>query len=1557
LVGRGDIWLVVRSTRMFGRRRRAASNPVCPRSRQASKHRVNRFSTFTNLHQSFNNGVKANPSAATAAAQAFLAGQASSASLSTAAAATALRSLPTPPTSVADIQTKRMIRRTNSNSSMGSSVTGSVRGHPGGQLERKGSSGSMTERTFRDPSPNRGSLSLNLRGAPPVPAIPGNMMPTGPTKLPRRAASVELPATRVASAPATASGSGSSLAPAHGAQPPRRSGLGQMVPSLSTVQELTGLDRPESRGSVNFSYPTSSELSPYRQRQLTSTTTQSANHNPAPTPRHNLVYDPNTRSFLPETEVLFYKQYFQDVADRPVKKKKKPTAAGTHLAEGTIGDRIRGTAVDSTNAAARPTQQTESLESSPASASIKTPPRKSKPRDSAEKGQDQYPTPDSDSDSSGNDKHVNMGVGTTLSKRPSIVREERELEEAEDDTSKFLSRQAALSRLESGISEDRSVSPSPLPRPGLRSGRRRGKVIGPTTQAAGPQQARSASQPAPSIMEDTNNVASSEPRTGPTSPVFNKTMRVQSVSPMRSAHFLAAPESLVTRHQPPPRSVSPRKSAMKHSPSPRDGSPIGDASTSHSVSHGQSLGDISDTSTAMSDERITSRKKSVRVSFDDESNVVLGQSDTSPSNDSPIQSASQRRNLFTGTGRERSRDYGNADDLDDETMQPRPALPSFGSVREKRDRGMEERPLVKPTKPTKPPSSRSISTTSTDEPSEHFAGHSSDRAIGAVLSLDQASRNAANTSKSREPLPPEVTSVEGSGYVSDNDSSVSSLEPLAHWDTVELARVNDPLIPDQNPTSLPTGYDDEKPSGKANGNGNIPSLTIIQATPTLELSDGKTEWLSVPGEFPSSDSSQDDVSVNVADYPTPALGISEPSPVVHSVSPHASTSVTTENVNHSLPITDLETDSDGDSIYSDAAEELSEGDGFMSLDAVVESPIPLGVPELALTTPESPTIKISKGKDQTKSRSPQDFCEPDKSEGWDKAREYWGSLTVEKKRELERAARKEMDDGVSEEEKPKPRQKRVMARPPDKDLQPPQSKPPRDQDRMYMITPGTKADTDLRAPILKPSLRATPASTLNSGHMRKSMRASSEVPPAAQPKAFLQKKSRPVPLPAPVSPNPAQSKMYNRDVLTVTAPPAARQSIPGSAPTLRRSGSGDSESSFKRARPATIGYSMKRSMRGTTEQSQSSEGAASTLRARRFSLRSLSPTGLRPLNSAAPSVGLGQKTMRRGQIFPNQSGTPTLRSTLPERTKSPLYVPGFGKSKPGPKARALPARSSRFADSSDEEDARPSFRSRFVDSSDDEDNVPALRSVIPTSLKGSQHARAVDGDSSDLPDSDDEKPSGLPKGAKSASSPSASAKDNAPASGSLQRSGSGRGYMGSTITTSVSAGTTFRSENKRRGSIMSILRRKKPDASSKVRKSELESAARRDTPLERSRLDLLAVKRQDTDFSTGSGPASPRLQKRRGLKRVENENWPLQQPGAGVTDDEPPKTADGPEANSSAPNEAGHHTSGTAAASMPDVGDQPTDASGLASVDLAAVLPPKKRKRFQMLRRAFGLDD
>jgi len=142
---------------------------------------------------------------------------------------------------------------------------------------------------------------------------------------------------------------------------------------------------------------------------------------------------------------------------------------------------------------------------------------------------------------------------------------------------------------------------------------------------------------------------------------------------------------------------------------------------------------------------------------------------------------------------------------------------------------------------------------------------------------------------------------------------------------------------------------------------------------------------------------------------------------------------------------------------------------------------------------------------------------------------------------------------------------------------------------------------------------------------------------------------------------------------------------------------------------------------------------------------------------------------------------------------------------------------------------------------------------------------------------------------------------------------------------------------------MSILRRKKPDQGSKVRKSDLDSAARRDTPLERSRSDLAAI-RQDQ-------PPTPKLQKR---NTGNSGSWPLAAPA------NPPKIVGGeddrPFTADNGDGVVGAHVNGTTNGdARPDIGARRFTATGLADVDLSG--QTRKKKKFPKLRKMFRLED
>lgn len=505
-----------------------------------------------------------------------------------------------------------------------------------------------------------------------------------------------------------------------------------------------------------------------------------------------------------------------------------------------------------------------------------------------------------------------------------------------------------------------------------------------------------------------------------------------------------------------------------------------------------------------------------------------------------------------------------------------------------------------------------------------------------------------------------------------------------------------------------------------------------------------------------------------------------------------------------------------------------------------------------------------------------------------------------------------------------------------------------------MISPGAKAGPNGHAPPMRSSMRAESATAPGETHIRKSMRGegsmrgSLRADAAPEPKGSLQKKYRPMSMPASgIKADPTAVSNHIKALSAASArmaPAAAQRDSAPPVPGLRRRGSGDSESSFKRARASSDAPQFRRSMRGSMDQ-ESARGA-SPIRPSRFSLRSLSPTGSmmrRPFAAAngPPPVITSSPNHMRSSMRSYTSETPSLR------TQKPQSKGGFGRSA-APKAKTSKFRSSRFADSSDEEDDRPTtFRSRFNDSSDDDEPVARsggmARTMRSAPVRGiPKRAGVDDGDSSDLLDSDDEKPSSsaLKLSKKRQNGHATSNKEGTElAAGTLRRSGSGRETLSSPVTT-----PSTRPANTRRGSFLSILRRKKPEQGSKVQKSIVDSPARRDTPLERSRSDLAALK-QDR-------PSTPKLQKR---NTSNSANWPLQ-PILPVPSS-PPKILGGEDGRPFTADNGDGVVGGITKMNgdRPDFGTRRYTATGAADVDLG--LQPRKKKKFPKLRKMLGLDD
>ncbi|KAL4750912.1 hypothetical protein BDW72DRAFT_106475 [Aspergillus terricola var. indicus] len=163
-------------------------------------------------------------------------------------------------------------------------------------------------------------------------------------------------------------------------------------------------------------------------------------------------------------------------------------------------------------------------------------------------------------------------------------------------------------------------------------------------------------------------------------------------SPARSAHF---PSQLTVvglpgdqLHQPPPRSLSPAKSAMKN----RNSSLSPDGRLSGILRPGPSLSEISDATSVASDDgvRPNNRRKPVKVSFDDEAEIVgvAASPPTSPEDvvpESPPGKSKSKTSWFNLHKRKSSPLRSTDGDEFDGMLKPRAALPSFGSIRGNKD--------------------------------------------------------------------------------------------------------------------------------------------------------------------------------------------------------------------------------------------------------------------------------------------------------------------------------------------------------------------------------------------------------------------------------------------------------------------------------------------------------------------------------------------------------------------------------------------------------------------------------------------------------------------------------------------------------------------------------------------------------------------------------------------------------------------------------------------------------------------------------------------------------
>lgn len=1505
----------------------------------------------------------ANPNAATAAASAFMRRE-PSLSLSSAAAAAALKARPTTPTNVAEVQSKRSLRRSASVSSTASRDRGrgSFR-----ELRRTPSNGSMSERTFRSPSPGRSPAPRNI-DVPPVPSLPKDAQvraqrPTsshksGATTLqtqPFRTASQKLKDGR--------QGSWFGGATARDNASARRSDAAlQPVPYGDDAR--SGSISP----SINFSYPRASLEYP-----------GSSNVSEQP-----MVYDANSRRMVPNPELLARSQSVRDASEKPVKKKKSGVSrSGSHFSKGTVGRTqtapVETSQPSSTQPAREPAQLApqQALEYRREEPSPTPQPKKElvshiptdQPPAEAEPVADEPTRLDLRvADGATVMAPSDAARAPVLDKKPSLVAEESETEEDTDDEE------------DEPIRQHGAIDAVPV-----RSSQQLDDV---NEKPIRPEQ------------EDVEPKASLEEKLDPLAAEATtqrgsvRRARLHSESPVRSAHFAPTTDRLLVRHEPPPRSLSPRKSAMKHSNSVRGVSPSDDGS------------EVSAPGVSFNSKDEPSRRKSVRVSFNDESNVVVGESAEPPETESPIvpspQASKKPWHIILGRHKKDTTTLE-----DDETMTPRPALPQFGSVREKKPREPDsERPLVRPSERAWSPSLVPSPLPQGGPSNADLEGPSTDSAIGSILSQESSSKNEANISRTREPLPPVVTSIEAIGY--DSSSILSTDDDLDCSDIPEVSETVEPspgviaeaIQEEQEESEEPEKSEldqgdktlgltraeepEEQRHGLANANGSasgelapqptegkpdegIPSISISNPSP-LAQEESKIspdrEYFDIPGGFPheaSITSTRPEPAADQASEEVPAI-LSTPRAST-SDEPDAPTTPTRSEATMapaSTPMEDItEEGTDESSIYSDAYEDMSDAEagGFMSLDAVLSAPADTKMSKLYEKTKRQSQERAASAA-STASEKDKETREPlNNQDDWENAKAYWRSLSIDKRRQLEKEALEEAGEEADHEADTKQKKKTKKRRSVDRPVSSISTSGAANPDRVYQIQPGTSWAEGAQEDVLKPAqVQAAPVAAPNfqktmrgerpkevetnqaqqsSGSMRKTLRSNGTSGDAwaPAPTPIKTTASRPVSYQPPTT---VETKNTRR-ALSSEPRPVSSGGMPSSSfrPFMKRQGSDDSESSFKRSRAGGQGLGFRSSMRESSQEPDS----PNTKGTGRFSLRSLSPTGptFRRSNAAPPpqqSMGGGMRTSMRQSLRTGQS----------QGKKSSKL--GFRRSS-GKNDRK--DKGSRFADSSDEEvGGGPAFfSSRFADSSDEEDApMPAPKGGFNKTMRTSKGANLAAAAALGVP----------PPRAQSPEHPFSDGElvqpkrntmangVNGRPSGTLQRSRSGRGTLVSPTAPGVlgTEGVGERPTQQRRGSFMSSILRRKKDNTGRVSRDLSESAARRDTRLERSDEQLSVLR-------SNSGN-KPRLHKR-------EPSWPLPDE---ETDDEAnanvqvSKTANGPLQRPAT--SAGH---GADSFSKPGfLKPRSTSHQGTAiGLPQPEATDPNQKKKFGKLRKMFGLKD
>ena len=500
--------------------------------------------------------------------------------------------------------------------------------------------------------------------------------------------------------------------------------------------------------------------------------------------------------------------------------------------------------------------------------------------------------------------------------------------------------------------------------------------------------------------------------------------RTQSISPARSTRFSNAPLlSTNTIHEPPARAVSPSKSALKPA-SIRTLSPSG-----------QDFSD-SDSRSLLSEDGAPAKKKkkSVRIS--------LGDSDVTTSQPRNVSAPSIQKGQWSVN--------------DDAHMAPRPALPTFGSVRGRKDvkagrAPLSQRPLSdvyetdmapgyheSPTQALEP-------TTQALEPTATVANtgtHASTMAFVDGLGLNGVSNDTLHRVEEPEP-----------------SMGARPQQQAAHAETEEVPQIavmpatprvdeymEDPIVADdvQIQSSVPeakasahggedlpasretgeTPLEDVSSSGRGPATRTFLSDIVSRLRPTSDIYDDRV----LSGEHESAPQA----ALDTANHPDAAENLSEE--VVANIEPiepqqvHPNHDIQQNNIENIVPSvepvqTNFEKDTAMDAhSVSEYGADIQPPVSHEALPSAVRAINPLhanfslpDVPAPAIEKAVPAQTVLQPSNTQTLSILPlhsQPQSQPE-DEDWNRVKSYWSSLSDAKKKQLEQEATAEASEGAS----------------------------------------------------------------------------------------------------------------------------------------------------------------------------------------------------------------------------------------------------------------------------------------------------------------------------------------------------------------------------------------------------------------------------------------------------------------------------------------------------------------------------------------------------------------